>query len=82
MGIENLCLFEILQEDHTDSAGDKECYMKVMEMCDIDGDGKIDYLEFIQGAINHRALLNKNNLEIIFNIFDANKDGRISRQEL
>lgn len=54
------------------SANDQDCFMKVMEMCDIDGDGKIDFLEFIQGAINHKAILNKNNLEIIFNMFDAN----------
>ena len=59
LGIDNLCLFEILQENHIDSGGDRECYMQIMEMCDTDGDGKIDYLEFIQAAIDHTSLLNK-----------------------
>jgi Ca2+-binding EF-hand superfamily protein len=61
-GIQNLCLFEILQENHVDTGGDVECYMHVMEMCDTDGDGKIDYIEFIQAAIDHRSLLNKQNI--------------------
>ena len=59
LGIDNLCLFEILQENHIDSGGDRECYMQIIKMCDTDGDGKIDYLEFIQAAIDHTSLLNK-----------------------
>ena len=39
-------------------------------MCDIDGDGKIDYIEFIQATINHQSLINKLNVQIIFNVFD------------
>jgi hypothetical protein len=41
-----------------------------MEQCDLDGDGKLDSIEFIQSAINHRALLNKKNIEIVFNLLD------------
>ena len=41
-----------------------------MKTCDLDGDGKIDYIEFIQAAINHKALLNKQNIQIIFDMFD------------
>ena len=53
-----------------------------MDMCDLDGDGKIDYLEFIQSAINHKALLNKQNIQIIFDMFDQDRDGRISVSEI
>ena len=51
-------------------------------MCDTDGDGKIDYLEFIQAAINHKTILNKENVKMVFEMFDVNKDGKISVQEL
>jgi calcium-dependent protein kinase len=49
-----------------------------MSSVDLDGDGKIDYAEFIQAAIDHKHLLNKQNLEIAFNMFDLNHDGEIS----
>lgn len=53
-----------------------------MQACDLDGDGKIDYSEFIQAAIDHKHLLNKQNLEIAFDMFDLNHDGQISVDEL
>jgi calcium-dependent protein kinase len=80
-GVKNICLFELLQNHHS-SDNDQECYNHIMEMCDTDGDGKIDYLEFIQAAIDHKALLNKENIKIIFDMFDDNKDGKISAEEL
>jgi len=46
-----------------------------MQGCDLDGDGKIDYSEFIQSAIDHKHLLNKSNLEIAFEMFDLDHDG-------
>jgi Ca2+-binding EF-hand superfamily protein len=51
-------------------------------MCDVDGDGKIDYLEFIQAATDHQALLNKENIKSVFEMFDMNHDGKLSIQEL
>lgn len=67
VGLKHLCLFEIMQDP---DEGVEDCYQKIMEMCDLDGDGKIDYLEFIQAAINHKALLNRQNIQIIFDMFD------------
>ena len=54
----------------------------IMRQVDLDGDGKVDYLEFIQAAINHQSLLNKDNILTIFNMFDSNGDGIIDRHEL
>lgn len=49
-----------------------------MDICDLDGDGKIDYIEFIQAAIDHKSLLNKQNIRTIFKMFDEDQDNRIS----
>ena len=43
-GLGNLSLFELLQ-DHTDHNEDQ--YKQIMSSVDLDGDGKIDYAEFI-----------------------------------
>ena len=56
--------------------------MQMMESLDINGDGKIDYIEFVQAAIDHQSMLNENNIQIAFNMFDINKDGKISKDEL
>lgn len=53
-----------------------------MDRLDLDGDGRIDYNEFMQAAINHQALLNKENITQMFKLFDANNDGMISISEL
>lgn len=53
-----------------------------MLKCDLDGDGKIDYLEFVQAAIDHKAIMNKENIISIFKLLDANGDGNISMEEL
>ena len=54
-GLKNLCFFELMQ-DHSKECED--CHKQVMERCDLDGDGKIDYIEFIQASIDHKSILN------------------------
>ena len=49
---------------------------------DTDHDGKIDYSEFINAAINRNKMLCKENLDIAFAMFDADKNGQISIDEL
>lgn len=51
-------------------------------MCDIDGDNHISYQEFVQAAIDHSALLNKPNIDQIFDMLDINGDGHIDQAEL
>ena len=53
----------------------EDCYEQIMQRCDLNGDGKIDFNEFIQASIDKQALLNEENIKIIFNLLDLNQDG-------
>ena len=54
----------------------------LIEQLDTNNDGKIDYGEFINAAINKCRLLSHQNLEIAFKMFDLDGNGFISREEL
>lgn len=54
----------------------------LIQRVDSNGDGKIDYGEFIMAATNRQRLLNQENLEAAFKKFDINGDGIISLEEL
>ena len=69
----HLELFNVSGEDSSD---------QLIRKMDMDNDGRIDYLEFIQAAIDHQALLNQNNLNVAFGLIDQNNDGEISMKEL
>ena len=43
---------------------------ELVEQLDINGDGKIDYQEFITAAVNRAKLINDQNLEMAFKMFD------------
>lgn len=79
-GFGNICMFELLQDHVHNKDGDD--FQLVMDRLDLDGDGRIDYNEFMQAAINHQALLNKENIAQMFKLFDSNNDGVISMDEL
>ena len=78
-GIDKLHLFELLQDSTKEN---ENCYNVIMQKCDLDGDGKIDYAEFIQATIEHKALLNQRNIEMAFKMFDLDGDGSISIDEM
>jgi len=43
--------------------------------CDLDGDGALDFREFLTGAIDHKKMLTGENLRMVFELFDMDKDG-------
>ena len=61
---------------------DEDDWDKMVNAMDTDGDGKIDYTEFITAAYNREMLLSKENLDIAFKMFDKDGNGQISMDEL
>ena len=51
---------------------------RIMQHVDIDGNGHIDYSEFITATIDKRKLLSKERLKAAFSIFDRDDNGFIS----
>ena len=54
----------------------------MVKAMDANGDGRIDYTEFITAAYNRECLLSSQNLEAAFKIFDADGNGSIDLEEL
>jgi calcium-dependent protein kinase len=54
----------------------------VIESCDGDGNGFIDYTEFLAATINWKKVLNREKLEFVFRAFDKDANGTISVAEL
>ena len=55
---------------------------EMLRGADLDGDGTIDYTEFIAAAFQKDLLLSGDNLQRAFRMFDTDGDGTISKEEL
>ena len=73
-------MFELFVDHYggTEESNMSELFRKL----DLDGDGTLDYNEFLQAAINHQKMLNQDNIREIFTMFDLDGDGFISFDEL
>lgn len=49
---------------------------------DADGNGEIDYSEFVIATMNEKHLLSNNKLETAFKMFDKDGGGSISTEEI
>lgn len=54
----------------------------ILKSLDFDGDGTIDFYEFIVGTLGSKDILKEKNLQRAFNIFDIDKDGKITWNEI
>lgn len=54
---------------------------EVLGHCDVDGNGFIDYTEFLTAAKNWRGELSEKRLQAVFNAFDEDGNGTISVEE-
>lgn len=55
---------------------------KIFQECDADGNGYVDYTEFLVAASNWQNLASKERLKAAFKAYDQDGNGRISPQEL
>ena len=53
-----------------------------MEKADTDKNGYIDYIEFLKAAMDWRKVLSLENLKAAFRMFDRDRNGRLSSDEL
>jgi calcium-dependent protein kinase len=53
-----------------------------MKSVDLDGNGSIDYNEFLTATINREKILSQKNLEMAFKTFDKDGSGKISTDEI
>ena len=54
----------------------------MIKSIDLDGNGVIDYNEFLTCAMNKEKILKNENLEICFKAFDSDNSGKISLDEI
>lgn len=55
---------------------------RILGLVDMDQNGFIDYSEFLTVCLKKETILNKKNLEFVFNMFDIDGSGAISAQEI
>ena len=55
---------------------------RVMNIIDVDGNGFIEYEEFLRASIDINKILTDENVKIVFQLFDANNTGKITPMEL
>ena len=72
---------QINENDHQDTQH-KYSYHEVIESFDFDGDGQINFNEFIAAASEKKTLINKDNAAKLFKMFDVDNDSVITADEL
>ena len=51
---------------------------QIIEECDFNNDGVIDFQEFMSACIDRQVLEKEDDLKVVFRLLDTNKDGVIS----
>ena len=55
---------------------------KIMSIIDADGNGFIEYEEFVRAGIDKRKILTSENLQVVFAFFDTDRSGTITPDEI
>ena len=79
----NLCSHDIKEANlKLERRGSSKKWGKVLEECDLDGDGQVDFHEFHIAAVNHQKVMTRENLRIAFDVLDKDHSGAIDINEL
>jgi len=84
-GTGSVSIRELQQVLQTDAAEDKaKATLAKLDLTafDLDGNGLIDWQEFVAGAMDEHEVYNEVNLEQVFAKLDANKDGTLCQREV
>lgn len=75
---------EVLEgyEEHFGIAITEEAVDAMFAAVDIDGNGCIDYTEFVMATMNEKDLINQKKLKAAFRLIDKDGSGAISPEEL
>lgn len=60
----------------------QEKAQQIMEMVDLDNNGSLVFSEFLVAACNMRILLNERNIRLVYDLFDQDKNKKVSLREL
>jgi len=75
-------LSKALKDAATDEATSKQLASLDVSSFDLDGDGEIDWREFVGGCVADHDLFNEENLERLFNEGDTDHSGTLSLKEI
>ncbi|CAG9332663.1 unnamed protein product [Blepharisma stoltei] len=76
--VELIKFYSSVMGDHVGRDFAKETLNNV----DIDGNGSLEFTEFLRASAEHQLLLSKKNLEVTFSMLDKDASGKISVSEL
>ena len=75
-------LKKVLQDDAADAKTAETLAKLDIAAFDLDGDGQIDWQEFVAGAMEDHEVYNEDNLEKVFAKLDVNGDGTLCQREV
>ena len=75
-------LKQVLQDDAADAKTAETLSKLDLQSFDLDGDGQIDWQEFVAGAMQDHEVYNEDNLDRVFAKLDANGDGTLCHREV
>lgn len=62
--------------------GNLEDFTRIMADLDKDGNGVVDYSEFLAASINKQTIVDQQSLKIAFDMLDGDRNGQITKEEL